>query len=332
MADLKLVEYCERYESLWDNFVLNESSNGNFLQTRNFLNYHEKGKFKDHSIMFFKGDILVAVIPACVVEDGRILIAHQGSTFGGIVVGDAFSNTVNYKWIFGEMIKHFKEQEYEKVELRMPNWLYKREDRNNELLDYFFQLNGFTARREVGFFVDLKKINSDYEAHFDSLRKRKLKKAYKQGLAFREIIDDGGIKEFYNVLSDNMKKFHTIPIHSYEEMLDFKRKRIPNEVFFYGVYHEDKMIAGSMVFNFCNKKVFHTQYLASRHDYLEYCPNEFLYTSLIRCAKEEGYRYLSFGTSTLEHGEVYNESLALFKEGFNTDSYVNTTYIWRMER
>ena len=29
----------------WDEFVLKESMNGTFLQTRHFINYHEKGKF-----------------------------------------------------------------------------------------------------------------------------------------------------------------------------------------------------------------------------------------------------------------------------------------------
>jgi hypothetical protein len=332
MLEFKIMEYNDEYEEKWDNLVLNESSNGNFLQTRNFLNYHKKDKFIDCSLMFFKGETLVAVLPACEVDNGKTLISHVGSTFGGIIIKSGFCNTSNYKWIFEEMISYFIGHGYEKVELRMPNWLYKREDRHNELLDYFFQLNGFTMRKEVGFFVDLDTIGNDYEEHFDSLRKRKLKKANKQGLLFKEVTDDDGIKDFYNVLYDNMRKFDTTPLHSYEEMVDFKRRRICNEVYFYGVYHEDKMIAGSMVFNFCNKKVFHTQYLASRQDCLEYCPNEFLYTSLIRQAKQEGYRYLSYGTATLEHGNVYNESLGMYKEGFDTDSYVNTTYIWKLGR
>lgn len=323
--------YEDKYDKIWDDFVINESFNGNFLQTRNFLNYHKKRKFKDCSLMLFKGDTLAAVIPACEIEkdNKKILISHAGSTFGGVVVRNNYCNTTNYKWIFDEMIDYFKNQDYDSVEIKMPSWLYRREDRINELIDYFFQLNGFTAIREVGFFIDLETIDTDYETHFDSLRKRKLKKAYNHNLEFKELVTDSEIKEFYDVLVDNMKKFDTTPVHSYDEMLDFKRKRLCSEVYFYGVYHEYRMIAGSMVFNFCNRKVFHTQYLASKHDSLEYCPNEFLYTNLIRQAKGDGYRFISYGTSTLEHGNVYNESLALYKEGFNTDSYINTTYIWK---
>ena len=324
-----IIQYEDKYEKCWDEFVLNDSMNGNFLQTRNFLNYHKKNLFVDGSLMFFKGETLAAVMPANIIEDGKVLISHEGSTFGGIIVGETFCSTTNYKWIFEELSDYIKEQRYERVEIRTSSRLYKRLDKSNELLDYYYQLHGFTNKREVGFFVDLSQIDDNYEKNFDSLKRRKLKKAAKFDLSFREITDEKGIEEFYYVLADNMKKFDTVPVHTCEEMKEFKFKRLCDNVSFFGVYLDNVMVAGSMVFDFCNKKVFHTQYLASRHDYLECCPNEYLYTNLIRTAKEMGYRYLSYGTSTLNHGDVYNESLGLYKEGFNTDTYLNTTYIYR---
>lgn len=318
--------FSKKYENKWDDFILNESENGNFLQTRNFLNYHKVDKFQDHSLMFFRGDILAAVMPANEIEQGKVLISHQGSTFGGLIIGEKFVSTGNYKWIFEEMLEYFKERGYERVEIKMPHWLYARNDKRNELLDYYFQLSGFSSQGEVGFYIDLLKLRENYESNFESLKRRKLRKARKHNLTFKRITDNEEIKGFYEVLSDNMQKFNMIPIHSYEDLLDFKNYRLKENVSFYGVYHDEMIIAGSMVFDFCNKKVFHTQYLASRQDSLEYCPNEFLYTNLIKTAKEEGYRFLSYGTATLEHGKVYNESLGIFKEGFNTDTYVNRTY------
>lgn len=324
--------YEDEFEETWDNLVLNESLNGNFFQTRRFLNYHKKGKFIDHSLMFFKGEKLAAVMPANVFDDEKTLISHSGCTYGGLIIGSDFCSTTNYNWIFGEMLQHFKDQGYETVEIRTSHWLYRRGERTNELLDYYFQLNGFTNRKEVGFYIDLWQIKEDYESHFDSLRRRKLKKANKQNLSFREVTDEAGIREFYSVLADNMVKFHTVPVHTCEELLEFKQNRLKDEVYFYGVFYGDQMIAGSMVFNFCEKKVFHTQYLCSRHDCLEFCPNEFLYANLIKEAKDKRYRFLSYGTTSLNHGTVYNESLGLYKEGFNTDTYVNTAYIWDKEK
>lgn len=326
-----IIPYEDKYEGVWDTFVLKESINGNFLQTRNFYNYHAKDKFKDASVLFMKNDKIAAVLPANVIDNSRTLIAHQGSTFGGIVIGRAFANTNGYNWIFKEMVSHFIDKKYERVELRMHNWLYSPDIKRNELCEYYFQLYGFSVRSEIGFYIDLSQISENYTSRFEKLKKRKLNKAQKCNLTFKKLSTDEQVREFYTVLMDNMIKFNTVPVHSVDEILDFKNNRLPEVVSFYGVYYEEKMIAGSMVFNFCDKKVFHTQYLASRQDYLEYCPNEFLYANLIQAAIDEGYGYLSYGTASLEHGMIYNESLGQYKEGFNTDSYMNRCYIWTKE-
>lgn len=96
-------------------------------------------------------ETLAAVMPANELEQGRILLSHQGSTFGGLVIGADFCDTSNYNWIFKELMEHFKSRGYERAELRMPHWLYARKDRGNELLDYYFQLNGFAMRGRLDF-------------------------------------------------------------------------------------------------------------------------------------------------------------------------------------
>lgn len=63
------VEYYQGNEEEWDRFVLQESINGLFLETRKFINYHPKGKFKDCSICIRKGNQLVGVILACEIND-----------------------------------------------------------------------------------------------------------------------------------------------------------------------------------------------------------------------------------------------------------------------
>lgn len=127
------------------------------------------------------------------------------------------------------------------------------------------------------------------------------------------------------VLENNMKKFDTKPLHTLEELLEFKNARLKHSISFYGVYFEGELVAGSMVF-FFGKRVFHTQYLATNQNMLFLYPSEFLYTKLIETARNEGFDKISFGTSTLEHGKVLNKSLAQFKEGFGAIEYVNRTY------
>jgi hypothetical protein len=67
---------------------------------------------------------------------------------------------------------------------------------------------------------------------------------------------------------------------------------------FYGVYLDEKMIAGYMVFQFEND-IWHMQHLAVRLNCTKLYANEFLYTNIIRTAKEAGAHQLSFGISTV---------------------------------
>ena len=66
---LTLSFYKETEENEWDKFVLEKSMNGVFLQTRKFINYHSKGKFKDVSICVRKGNELVATILGCELNE-----------------------------------------------------------------------------------------------------------------------------------------------------------------------------------------------------------------------------------------------------------------------
>ena len=78
--------YTADQDAAWDRFVMQESGNGTFLQTRNFLNYHPAGRFEDASLVVTnEHDAIVAVVPAAVQQrDGkRTFVSHPGSTYGG---------------------------------------------------------------------------------------------------------------------------------------------------------------------------------------------------------------------------------------------------------
>lgn len=62
----RIVDFSEELSSEWDEFVLNKSVNGTFLQTRKFINYHAEEKFIDSSLVVYKGNDIVAVILACI--------------------------------------------------------------------------------------------------------------------------------------------------------------------------------------------------------------------------------------------------------------------------
>jgi len=81
MEKIKIIKYENKYKSLWDEFITN-SKNGTFLFCRDYMEYHSD-RFTDFSIMFFKGNSLIAVMPANIKDD--ILFSHSGLTFGGII-------------------------------------------------------------------------------------------------------------------------------------------------------------------------------------------------------------------------------------------------------
>ena len=57
--------YTPADEAEWDRFVMHESGNGTFLQTRNFLNYPPAGRFTEASLMVYnEHGGLGAVVPA----------------------------------------------------------------------------------------------------------------------------------------------------------------------------------------------------------------------------------------------------------------------------
>ena len=333
MVELKIKSYDRSCREKWDDFVMNHSVNGTFLQTRNFLDYHGD-RFEDASIIIYKGnDTTVAVVPACAIaENGKkIFSAHQGSTFGGIVIAEEFYNIGHVETVVNVLEDYLIQNEYKEVCLKCTSDFFAK--RNGNLLYYFLFQKGYTSYDEISFYVDFGQYNADIASNFNAGRRRDYKYSLKNALIFRRLETADEIKKFYDILCGNLLKFDAKPIHSLGEIMDFWESRLKDIVEFYGVFQGERMIAGSMMFvfdNFDGNSVFHTQYLAADQGCLKMYPMNFMDYNLIKTARDRGFRYISFGTSTLEHGKVLNKPLAEFKEGFGTQYGVNKTYVKRL--
>lgn len=322
--NITVVQYSSEYEEKWDMFV-EQSANGTFLQSRRFLEYHPQERFQDNSLLFVNGNNIVAVLPANVIcGKKKVLCSHQGSTFGGIVIAKQYLKITYLDIIFEKLDEYLKDNRFDEIVLKHAGRIYLEDD--SELLDYYYFLNGYSVSKEVGYYIDYNNYNDDVISNFTSSRRRDFRYSLKNDLSFVKLNSEKEIKEFYAVLCDNYKKFNKLPVHTVEELLDFRFSRLIENVDFYGVYFEEELIAGGMVFKF-NKQVFHTQYLAVKQNKTDFFANDFMYKSLIDTARNEGFQYLSFGTSTFEGGKVLNRPLAQYKEGFGTQEYVNRTYL-----
>ena len=324
--DFRIETFREEQADRWDDFVMNESVNGTFIQTRNFYRYHPAGRFQDCSLLIRDGEEIAAAVPACAVreEDGMTFFSHRGGTFGGIVLGkkyyriDAAGDIVAALdgWLASE-------GGFRRAVLKQTPGLYA--ERSMELLDYELFHHGYTQDNELNVFVPCGTLPADpVEAMSPSCR-RNVRKAQRAGLVFRELGTEEEIAAFYRLLEISLSKFSLRPVHTLEELLDFRRERLKDIAVFHGVFLGETMMAGSMCFRY-GTRALHAQYLSSAPEFQKYDPLYLLDASLIRLARDEGFGAFSFGIATEDRGRVLNRGLAEFKERFAGDYSVFRTY------
>jgi hypothetical protein len=313
--------YDDSYETQWDNFVYNDSVNGTFLQTKKFLNYHPKERFIDKSILLFKENVLIAVVPGCSIDDeGRkTFFSHAGSTFGGFVIHKKYYDAVNIIEMIKFLENKLREGSFEKIVLKITPDIFSKE--KSDVLQYALAYCGYDDYYELSTYIDFETYKQDISDNFNHGQRGKLKQALKNDMCLKEINNDEEISSFYDILKKNLLKFNIFPVHSIEELLDFKNNRLKGIVKFYGILLKNKMIAGGMLFDFGS--ILHAQYLSVDYDYIKYRPMTYLYYKLIELASQNGYKILSWGISTEKRGAVLNESLLSFKESFGSKYSLN---------
>lgn len=312
-------------EMIWDRFIEDVSINGTFLQTRNFLNYHPDDRFIDDSLFVYDKGKIAAVIPACQIEeDGKCFFSHKGSTFGGPVISKKYYNSERMLEILDLIEQYAKDNGYKKIVLKPANALFAKE--SPDLLHYCLGYRNYTIDNELSTYVDILKCADDIKDDFDRNKVRNIFKCEKYNLTFREVGSYDEIRDFYNLLSMNLDKFGIKPIHTIEEIIEFKKHRIPDKVKFYGVYDGDIMKAGGMLFIFSETNVLHAQNLSADYTFKEYSPVTYLYHKLIEQARKDGFNKLSWGISTEERGKVLNESLLRNKESYGSRYCINNIY------
>lgn len=318
------VNYYSGNEKEWDNFVLHKAMNGTFLQTRKFINYHAPDKFKDCSLCIRKGEDLKAVVLGCCIDDnGKTFFAHKGSTFGGITIAKDIYSASMIDELFQQMEEFLKTEGFIKIYLKMVPSVYQKEC--TDLLDYFLYKYGYNSYSELNYYMHLNRYMENVASQFSASKRRDYKYSLKNGLVFHELKTREEIAEYFQVLQMNLKKLNLPSVHSLPELYDLKFNRFQDEVLFYGVFYDSKIIAGSMIFIF-NHSVFHTQYLSSDENYLKMYPMDFLITNLLQTAVEKAMRLFTFGICTENQGKYLNLGLSRFKEGFGTEFCINRSY------
>ena len=314
----EILPYSPEKESRWDHFVMEESMNGTFLQTRKFLSYHPEGRFEDASFFVEKSGIIVAVVPGCNVA-GKF-VSHQGSTFGGPIIANDFYSGAKILEIIDAIDSHIT-QNFSEAILKPTAPIFTTTPA--DLIDYALEHKGYTRHSELSCFTPLSQKTDPFEICKRECR-HNFRQAEKLNLTYGEI-SDNEMEKFYEFLVLSKARHNTKPVHTLSELRDLK-ERFPEEILFRGIWQDKEYLSGMMIFVFKQAKTYHFQYLAPNDSKRETNATTALFVNAMREASQKGMGKFSWGISTENGGNYLNETLYRFKETFGALPCVNARY------
>ena len=307
---LKIRRYDPTLKPVWDNFLEN-CKNATFLFKRDFMDYH-KNRFEDFSIMIYNGNKLIALVPGNI--DLNNVYSHQGLTYGGILI-QSDSKFTEYLEIFSEVLRFLKKKSINSLCVKQIPTIYN--FNFNDELDYLsFVTDSKNYRKDI---ISVINLQSDFKIAKDRING--YKRGLKNLLEFREAHD---FDDFWNeLLIPNLEKKYSVnPVHSLDE-IGLLKSRFKSNIRQFNVYKENKIVAGTTVFQ--TKNVVHVQYTASNSKKNILGSLDFLFYKLITDVYSK-HKYFDFGTSNESDGKKINQGLMYWKEGFGARSLTQNFY------
>ncbi len=311
MEDIyEIKKYQPSQKSVWDSFV-KEAKNATFLFQRDFMDYHSD-RFTDHSLLIYKGEKLVAVLPANI--SGSELHSHQGLSYGGVVLGKqaTFEETLH---IFKSLLTFLKSEGFTVLKLKLLPKIYHQMP--SDEIDYLlFLVKASLIRKDFTSCV----FNENSLKIASSNRLRGIKKGVKNELKVSEEVN---FKPFWSkVLEPNLKQVHNQkPVHSLEE-IELLQSRFPKNIKQFNVYKNDEIVAGATIFE--TVTVAHAQYISANEEGRQTGGLDFLFNHLLQHYSNKN--YFDFGISNEAQGMKVNKGLLHWKETFGGRSIVHDFY------
>ncbi|MGZ4882230.1 MAG: GNAT family N-acetyltransferase [Halobacteriota archaeon] len=308
---VELAVYESKYKALWDDFV-RRSKNGSFLFYRDYMEYHSD-RFIDSSLLFFKEDALIAVMPANLNEG--VLYSHQGLTFGGIISGKGMKIGLMLE-LFAVLMDYLTQQLITKTIYKPVPHIYHLIPAEEDLYA-LFRCNAKLVRRDVSTAVLL-----NQRMEFSKEKRRRIKLCKDKGLIVKRTYD---FRTYMAIVSDVIgQKYKRFPTHSADEMVVLS-SRFPEHIKLFGAYEGETMLAGAVVYE--NKSVAHLQYNVSSGAGQKVGAGELVWDYLINHYYNRSDKlYFDFGISTEQGGRYLNAGLIAYKEWFGARATMYDTY------
>lgn len=327
---MNIIQYDQdEHFEVWDDFVINRSSNGTLYHTRHFLSYHPPERFNDTSILIYDGDKnkdknedknrdknednngdknrgrgdLVCVFPCCKIDDKYV--SHQGSTYGGPVIVRGADTEMMHK-IVECIFEHYGVQ----MRMRVANDIYMSDSQSTLI---YLLSRKLKLGLELGFYIDGQETGID-ESQIKNRDNLRLFRKFKTDGSYQLSVANGveEYRDFYRMLESNlMVKHGTKPTHTLGEFLSLRGIFGENQVLCL-CRHNGSLISG-MFFVEVRPGRYYTVYIAQNYDIQVHRAGSLL-GIVDYLMRNRTFDILDFGICTEDYGNMLNLGLAGFKE------------------
>lgn len=299
---ITIVRYTEDKVNIWNQFN-KQSKNALFMFDRNYMDYH-KDRFKDHSLLFYDEDKLLALLPMS--EHGDLLISHGGLTYGGFITGTKMKQHTMMD-CFEELIKYAKENGFKNIRYKCIPHIYHSQPAEEDRFALFAN-NSKLDTVDVSTYVNLAA-----PLKMPKGRKAQISRAKREGVVVEELTELEDFNKFIDLENEVLTERHDVrAVHTGEE-LKLLHDRFPENIHLFASLKDGNLIAGTVVYEY--DQVVHTQYMAANDEARTIGALDLAVSTVINNYKDSK-KWLDFGIST-EHGKIYlNEGLCSQKEGF----------------
>ena len=295
----------------WE-LVARDSLNGNFLHSRNFMDYHGD-RFLDASLLVYDKERPVAIFPANRMNER--VYSHQGLSYGGLILSDSFPMEKLLE-IFNTILNHYISIQIKSLHIKEIPSFYVRG--HHEWFAYcMYALGAELEKLELSFTIPLSAASPRYSKG----RKWGINKAKKHGLEIQEVSD---FRPFWEtVLGPNLwKRHHARPVHSLEEIQWLAQRNAPH-IRQFDVWYKGETVAGTTVFE--SETTAHTQYISATPQGKSLCALDLLIDRLVTHTFAHK-AYFDFGTVNIRQDNSLNAGLMAWKESFGALPFVHRFY------
>lgn len=298
--------YSSEYFELWNTFI-STAKNATFLFHRDFMEYHAD-RFEDFSLLVFKGEKLVSVLPANKNDD--VVHSHQGLTYGGLVI-DKRAKLSSIIDVYKAVLKFLFDNNIVKLSLKEMPSIYSTVF--SDEVNYLSHI----CKSKLLMKHAVSVISLKQDITISKSRRECINRGKKNNLIIKEEIN---FDIFWNqLLIPNLKeKYNAVPVHTADE-ISLLQKRFPENIRHFNVYHDTKLVCGTTVF--ITDKVVKPQYISGNENNNELGSLDFLYDFLINTFSK-GKDYFDFGPSHENQGQNIVASINFWKESFGAKSLV----------